>query len=138
MGKRFVLSVLFLLCLFPVCAGNEDYHSVFQSFHERLFGSGKIEYDQVDLREVEKLYALASDLAGYARVQYLEALARFYALVPDYGKASSPVDRAMAVLTEKKAPGDYGKLALLKGMLARRYQFEYGRTAYKQNMSYMR
>lgn len=105
---------------------DSNYVKVNRQFHERLFSSSKIEFDDRDMERIKELYISTSDSFQYARIQYLDAMAKFYALVPDYEESYRLINKALNILTEKNYPEDYAKLALLKGMVFRRYKYEYG------------
>lgn len=127
MRKYYLLLLIFLSSFFIRASNNDsNYISVNRQFHERLFSSSKIEFDTTDLEQIKNLYASATDPVQYARIQYLNAMAKFYALIPDYEEADLLINEALNILTEKEYPADHAKLALLKGMLNRRYKYEYG------------
>lgn len=127
MRNYYILLILFVSSLSLKAAVNDsNYIHVNRQFHERLFSSSKVEFDDADMKQIKKLYASATDSVQYAHVQYLDAMAKFYALIPDYGESYRLINEALTILTEKEHPADYAKLALLKGMVSRRYKYEYG------------
>ncbi|MDD2960955.1 MAG: LuxR C-terminal-related transcriptional regulator [Muribaculaceae bacterium] len=125
MKSCYIIIILSILSIVAK-AENIDYATIERNVNRQLFSSGKIEFEKKDLDTITMLYKSAKDKEEIAKIKYLEAIALFYALVPDYNKSERLVDESLKVLKKDIEASYNARLKLLKGMLSRRYKYEYG------------